>query len=405
MPSPETRHRLFPPAVLLLSFASFFNDVATELLTKIGIPFFLVAVLGSQVWIVGLVDGTAETVATFLQFLTGWWADRTGRRRPFVIAGYALSNLTKPLLYFVGAWWQVLLIRVADRAGKGLRVAPRDALIAEITPVEQRGRAFGLNHALDPAGAMLSLLAGALIVMASQDPSASLQESTFRNLVLFIVLPGLITVILVSLVPESPRPVTHLAVEVPRHLTGLGRSFWCFAAATAIFALANSTDAFIILHAGDELHMSLPRVFVMWAVFNLLTVLCALPSGWLSDHFGRKRFLAAGWIIYGGVYLGLGYATREWHAWCLIVPYGVYYGLTEGVSKALVADLVPAARRGTAYGILSMAEGALRLPANLLFGLIMMAVSKDAAFVAGGLLSLTAAAGLLAVRTKSRDEG
>lgn len=387
----------FPRTVVLLSLASFFNDVASELLLKGALPLYLVGVLGAPMAAVGLIDGSAEATAAVLQYGSGWWADHLGRRRPFVLAGYALSNLSKPLLYGVGAWWQVLVIRVVDRIGKGLRVSSRDALIAQATPLPDRGRAFGLNHALDPAGAMTSLLVGAALVAASQNPRAPLAQHTFHRLVLFIVLPGLSTLLLTGLVRETRQPARPPSAEWPFSLRGLSRPFRRFLLLSVLFSLGNSTDSFLIIRAW-RLGLSLPHLFVALAAFNLMSVVFSLPVGALSDCFGRKRFLAAGWVLYAGVYLGFGYAREAWQVGCLLLLYGVYYGLTEGVSKALVADLVPAERRATAYGLLSAVQGIGVLPAGLLAGWLWAAVSPAAPFLCGGLLSLFAALGLRAVQ-------
>lgn len=396
--SPAARaRRAFPRTVVLLSLASFANDVASEVLLKGALPLYVVAVLGAPPIVVGLVDGAAESVATLLQIVTGWWADRARRRKPFVLAGYALSNLAKPLLYFTAGWGQVLAVRVLDRVGKGLRVPPRDALIADATAPSERGRAFGLHHALDPAGAMVSLVAGAAIVALSQDPAVPLTAGTFRNLVLFIVLPGLSTLVLAGLVREPARREAR-APEAKGARPGaparpLGRPFWTFMGITVLFSLGNSTDSFLILRAAD-LGMGLPALFLLLAAFNLMSVLFSLPAGALSDRLGRRRFLAAGWVLYAGVYAGFGFARETAQVAPLLLLYGVHYGLTEGVGKALVADLVPPERRATAYGILGTVQGLCVLPAGLLAGWLWTAASPQAPFLAGAALSFAATAGL-----------
>ncbi|HXG60851.1 MAG TPA: MFS transporter [Planctomycetota bacterium] len=397
--------RGFPRTVVLLSLASFANDVASEVLLKGALPLYVVAVLGAPPIVVGLVDGAAESAATLLQIVTGWWADRARRRKPFVLAGYALSNLVKPLLYFAAGWGQVLLVRVLDRVGKGLRVPPRDALIADAAAPSERGRAFGLHHALDPAGAMVSLVAGALIVALSQDPAAPLAAGTFRNLVLFIVVPGLSTLVLAGLVREPARRILPAPTpQSPAAGSSLGRPFWTFIAITVLFSLGNSTDSFLILRAAD-LGMSLPQLFLLLAAFNLMSVLFSLPAGALSDRFGRRRFLAAGWILYAAVYAGFGFARDAGPLVPLLLLYGVYYGLTEGVGKALVADLVPPERRATAYGILATVQGLCVLPAGLLAGWLWTAASPRAPFLTGAGLSLAAAAGLALLPGASGPRG
>jgi MFS family permease len=391
-----SRPRLVSRTVLLLALASFCNDVASELLLKGALPLYLVGALGAPMVAVALIDGAAETVATLLQIGSGWWADRIGRRRPFVLAGYLLSNTVKPLLAFAGSWWVVLAIRVSDRVGKGLRVPPRDALIAETTPPEQRGRAFGLNHALDPAGAMVSLIAGAIIIRLSQDPHAPIAAGTFRNLVLFIVLPGLATVALTLAVREpraTPPPCPRVLAGTGSGGGDLGRPFWRFLALSALFGLGNSTDSFVIVRA-SQTGLSTPTLFLLLAAFNLTTVLSSLPAGALSDRLGRRGFLAAGWMLYAAVYAGLAISSAPTHIAAWLLVYGVYYGLTEGVAKAMVADLVPPERRATAYGLLAAVQGLCVLPAGLVGGWLWSAISPSAPFFLGSGLALAAAVGL-----------
>ncbi len=387
------------PAVVLLSLASFFNDVASELLLKGALPLYLVGVLGAPMAMVGLIDGLAEAIATFLQLGSGYWSDRIGRRRPFVIAGYVLSNVVKPLLYFTGMWWHVLVIRVVDRVGKGFRVAPRDALIADVTPPESRGRAFGLHHAMDPAGAMVSLLIGAAVIFFAQEDHASLTKATFQKLILVIIVPGLLTVLLAVAVKEPRRHVTlaHPKFSL-RGVRSLGTPFLRFVAITGLFTLGNSTDSFIILRAAS-LGTSLPMLFVWLAAFNLMSVLFSVPAGRLSDRLGRKRFLALGWVIYGLVYAGFGFATKPVHIFLLLLCYGVYYGITESVSKALIADLVTPESRGTAFGLVSVVHGLFILPAGVIAGWMWGAFSPAAPFLFGGVLALLSALALVTVST------
>ncbi len=393
MPQEPVQHKeLFPKTVVLLSFASFFNDIASEVLLKGALPIYLVSVLGAPMVAVGFIDGAAELVSTLLQTASGWWADKTGRRKPFVLAGYTLSNVTKPLLLFAANWWQVLAIRLTDRVGKGLRGPPRDAMIAEATPSQERGRAFGLNRALDPAGAMFSLLGGAWIISRMHHPIGTLDHATFKNLVIFILGPAIAAVLLVAIVREKRS--TPVNVTSSMRIPGLPRPFWWFLGINILFSLGNSTDSFLILRAWN-LKMPLPSIFLMLAALNLMSVIFSLPAGILSDKLGRKRFLAAGWVLYAMVYSGFGFAHYSWQIWPLLLLYGVYYGLTEGISKALVADLVPADRRATAYGILSTAQGLSVLPAGLLAGWLWSTLSPATPFLLGGILSLLATMGLV----------
>jgi len=391
----------YPRTVLLLAFASFANDVASEVLLKGSLPIYLVAVLGAPMVVVGLIDGAAEALATLLQIGSGYWADRMRRRKPFVMAGYALSNVTKPLLYFAGGWAYVLVIRLVDRVGKGLRVPPRDALIADAAAPGERGRAFGLQHAMDPAGAMTSLVVGAGILWGMRGATTSIDTEAFRALVLFAALPGLATLLLVGLVREErpappPTPVAGAPSKAP-----LGRPFWVFLSLNVLFSLGNSTDSFLIVRAWN-LGVSLPSLFLVLAAFNLVSALLSVPAGRLSDRFGRRRILACGWVLYALVYTGFGWASDPTHALALLLLYGAYYGLTEGVAKALVADLIPPERRASAYGIFAAAQGLSVLPAGVLAGWLWSAVGPSAPFLLGGILSLAAAIGLLAVQNRPK---
>lgn len=371
--------------VLALSAVSLLTDVASEMAYPL-LPLFLVSI-GAGAAALGAVEGAAESTAALLKLASGWWSDRLRRRKPLVVAGYALASAARPLLGLAQGVGHVLAVRLSDRIGKGLRGAPRDALIADSVAPEVRGRAFGFQRAADHLGAVLGPLAAfALLRWAHIE---------LRTLFFLTAIPGLFAVLTVVLaVRETPPPAEPrrpLDLRAP-----LGGRFWRFLAVLFVFTLGNSSDAFLLLRAAD-LGLDAALVPILWAGLHVVKSLSSTPGGALSDRLGRRPLLVAGWLLYAGVYLALGRATETWHVWALFALYGIYFGLTEGVEKALVADLVPAERRGTAYGWYNLALGVGALPASLLFGLLWESWGPGVAFSVGAALALVAAAGLLLV--------
>jgi MFS family permease len=379
--------------VLVLAAVSFLTDASSEIIYPL-LPIFLTTVLGTSAAAVGAIEGAAETTSALLKLASGWWSDRASRRKPLVVAGYALASLARPLVAVAQSAAQVLAIRLTDRVGKGIRGSPRDALIAESVDPAIRGRAFGFHRAADHAGAVVGPLIAFALLRWEQLP--------LRTVFLFAALPGVLSVIVLVLgVRETPRHARAASATkkagVPSLDVSLGRAFWTFLASVLLFTLGNSTDAFLILRA-NQLGVSVALVPILWAALHVVKSAASVPGGALSDRFGRKPLILAGWAVYAAVYIGFGRATETWHAWALFLAYGTFFGLTEGTQAALIADLVGQARRGTAYGWYYLAVGIGALPASVLFGLIWDRVSPRAAFDVGAGLAFAAALVLLAVR-------
>lgn len=383
--------RSLPRNIWVLAATSFLRDVASEMLVHLT-PLFLANVLGVRTGVIGLIEGVAETTASLVKIYAGWLSDRLGRRKGLTVAGYSLAALATPLLLVAQSWPAVLLYRFLDRPGKGIRTAPRDALIADSAPPEQRGLGFGLHRAADTAGAFFGLLIAMAMVWRSQAGSLVLDPATFHTIVAWALIPSLLAVAVVAWgVREARRP----APSAPPRLTlaGFERPFLRFLAVMVLFTLGNSSDAFLVLRA-QSAGTSVLMILAMIAGFNLVYTLVAGPAGALSDRIDRRRLIIAGWGLYAFVYLGFAFAASTWQFWLLYAAYGVYYALTEGVAKAFVADLTPAERRGSAYGVFNAAIGLTALPASVLAGLLWQGLGAwvgfgpTAPFLFGGCLAL-----------------
>lgn len=378
---------------------SFLTDISSEMIFNL-VPLFLANVLGASTAVIGLIDGIAETTSSLLKAVSGWLSDRLGSRKWLAVSGYGLSALAKPLLYFAASWPGVLAVRFADRAGKGIRTAPRDALIADSVGPQQRGIAFGLHRAGDTAGAVVGLLIALLVVLATQAQALTLDRATFQMLVLVSVIPGALGVIVLAL---GAREVARGPRAAGARLTfgALSGDFKRFLLVIGVFTLGNSSDAFLILRA-QERGLSVAGVLAMLLTFNLLYAVFSGPLGALSDRVGRRWLLVGGWLVYGALYLGFAAAADAWQVWALFALYGLYYAAAEGTAKAFVADLVPPAQRGTAYGFYNATVGLMALPASVLAGALWQGIGgwpgfgPAAPFIAGAGLALTAC-GLLVI--------
>jgi MFS family permease len=402
MPQPEAlkRRRRIPRNVWALSGTSFFMDVSSEMVLNV-LPLFLANVLGAGTAVIGLIEGVAESTASLLKVFAGGLSDRLGARKPLSVGGYALSALAKPFFLLAGSWGVVAGARWADRVGKGVRTAPRDALVADSISAADRGLAFGLHRAADTGGAVLGLLVAILVVSQLQGGSSELRRDTFQMLVRVSLVPALLAVLTVALGVREVR--AGMGVEMPRiGVRGLGRRFGLFLLIVGLFDLGNFSDAFLVLRAQER---GLGVAGVLWTLvgFNLVYALISTPAGALSDRVGRKRIIAAGWIAYAVIYLGFALAGSGAQIVLLYLCYGAYYGLTAGTAKALVADLVPAPLRGTAYGSYHALLGIIDLPASLIAGLLWQGVGAwhgfgpAAPFYFGAATALAAALLLLAV--------
>jgi MFS family permease len=357
-----------PRNVWILSITSFLTDVSSEMLFNL-LPLFLVNVLGMRTAMVGLIEGLAETTASLIKFGSGALSDYLDNRKNLAVIGYGLSAFAKPLLYFANSWLWVLGVRFTDRVGKGIRSAPRDALLAASAPEDRRGLAFGLHRAADTAGAFTGLLIAALVVWAMQASAETLSRTTFQRVTLLSIIPAFLGVIVIALGAREIRSNKTTQSDRQFKFTGLDRRFWAFLVVVLIFTLGNSADAFIILRA-QERGLNVLQILGMLLTFNAVYTLIASPAGALSDRIGRRTVLISGWLVYGLIYLGFAAADTGAQIWLFYGIYGLYYALTEGASRAFVADLVPQEQRGTAYGYFNAGIGLAALPASLIAGIL-----------------------------------
>lgn len=399
--------------VKALGAVSFLADVSSEMIYPL-LPLFVTTVLGGGAAMLGTIEGLAETTASMLKLASGWWSDRM-RRKPLVLFGYGVSALARPLVGLATAPWHVLVVRMTDRVGKGVRTSPRDALLAASAAPEARGRAFGFHRAADNLGAF----AGPMVAWALlQGPRLSLQQ-----VFLWAAVPGALSmVVLLWFVRETPRAATADAADAANATRGddspataasagaaavvdrtpLDPAFWRYLAVLGVFTLGCSSDAFLLMRAG-QLGVATALIPVLWAMHNLMKSIASTPAGSLSDRIGRKPVIVAGWVVYAAVYLLFAEATQAWHAWALFAAYALYLGLVEGVEKALVADLVPASRRGRAYGWFNFTVGIAALPASVVFGLVWQRWGSATAFGMGAAVAGVAAIGLVAL-VPARDQ-
>jgi len=383
-PSPFLKRLGLPVNVLLLGAVSLFNDAASEMIYPL-LPLFLTAVLGAGPEALGVIEGVAESTASLLKLASGYLSDRLRARKRWVVGGYLLANLTRPLIGLATSWTGVLLLRFLDRVGKGLRTSPRDALIAESTPPAARGKAFGFHRAADHAGAVIGPLLASLALTVLHD--------RLRTIFFLSLIPGLAAV---AVLAAGVRDVRAAAVPPRREPLRIGAA-WRelpsglrrFTLILLLFTLGNSSDAFLLLKA-RQLGVSIALIPMLWVALHLVKMSSSLPAGMLSDRLGRKWLILAGWSVYAVTYAGFAVVNTVWAAWGLFLVYGLYFGLTEGVEKALIADLAPERLRGSAFGLYHLAIGAGALPASLLFGCVWERYGDPAAFSMGAACALLA---------------
>jgi len=387
--------------VFMLGWVSFLTDVSSDMIFTV-MPLFLSNVLKVSMPIIGLIEGIAEGTASLLKLVSGWLSDRLGQRKSLAVFGYTLSTLAKPFLYIASSWGVVLAVRWTDRVGKGIRSAPRDAMVADCTAANERGRSFGFHRGMDTLGAMVGLALAALIVYLVQEGGLELTRGAFRTLVLVGIGPAVLSVlILLFFVKERKKTVSPQACDTasvqleckgPVKVMSDGR-FKIFLVIIVLFTLGNSSDAFLILRA-QNLGFSVSQTLLLFVAFNLVYALVALPAGMISDRLGRRRVIIVGWSIYVLAYLGFALASDAWHVWLLFALYGLYYGVAEGVCRAFVCDLVPAEKRGTAYGWYHTTVGLSLLPASVIAGWLWYLIGPAAPFYFGAALAGTAMLGL-----------
>ncbi|HVN57713.1 MAG TPA: MFS transporter [Bacteroidales bacterium] len=395
-----------PKAVIMLGIVSLFTDAGTEMIYPL-VPVF-VAALGSGAVILGIIEGVAETTAAMLKLFSGIISDRVGKRKLFVLTGYTISSVFRPLTGIVGAAWQIIFIRMADRVGKGIRSAPRDALIAASTDETIRGKAYGFDRAMDHTGAVIGPLL-AIIVLVTIISGFGIFDSltALRWTFLFSVIPGTLAVLTVVFFVSEKAPARNNGGKLNLSIKDFDSNFRTYLLIMILFTLGNSSDAFLLFRVEEALKKSgtfvayirsigpLDRMIsgfgspenqaniinilflpVIWAFFHIIKVIFSTPLGALSDRIGRKKVISAGWAIYACVYLAfalLVFLPSRWQLLATFVLFGIYalfYAFSEGAEKAFVADIVKDERRGTAFGMFNFAVGLGALPASVIFGFL-----------------------------------
>ena len=379
--------------VIILGIVSFLTDVSTEMVYPL-LPLYLTSArIGATPAIVGIIEGFSESIASLLKVFSGYFSDKFQQRKPLAIGGYGFSTIGKVFLYLSNTWALVFVGRLADRFGKGIRTAPRDALIADSTPPEKRGSAYGLHRALDSAGASLGVILSFVLFVSLKDD--------YSNIFLISLIPAALAVGFLFIVREKRRPGISKPLASTKepwwknlgtHWNALDRRLKIFLVIVFIFALGNSSNQFLLLRASN-LGFDDATVILMYLVYNLVYAAISWPAGRLSDKVGRKSLLVLGYLTYGIVYIGFAIASPL-ALWGLFATYGVYVALTEGVEKALVADIAPQDLRATLIGLHATATGIGLLPASILAGFLMTTVGPSAPFYFGGAMGGLAAIAL-----------
>ena len=394
------RYKNLSGNVLALSLVSFLNDTSSEIIYPL-LPAFLAITLGASPFVIGLIEGFAESFASLIKLFSGYLSDKFENRKLPVFGGYAIASLMRPLLAFATSWQQVLFVRLADRTGKGIRVAPRDSLLAASVSDEKRGFAFGFNRAADHLGAVIGpMIAFVLLYFLANDANKPTSEE-YRQVFLFASIPIVIGLFVIIFFVKEKKPDKSakdtLSAPIKFSLKEFDGNFKRLLFVVALFTLSNSTDAFLLLRAEQA---GIPLVFLplLWMALHMSKVISSLIFGELSDKVGRRKLIFAGWMLYALVYCGFAFVSNAWQALVLFLIYGIFFGLTEGVEKALVADLVPEKKRGTAYGFYNLAFGITVLPASLLFGMLWENFNASVAFLVSAMISVCAAFMILTIK-------
>ncbi|MFC2015034.1 MFS transporter [Chloroflexota bacterium] len=398
----DNRKKIFGlhPNIFFMGLTSLLTDVSSDMIFTL-VPLFLTNVLGAAGTVVGIVGGLSEGIDSVVRIFSGWLSDKLGKRKFLAVLGYSISTVSKPFLLLANVWGVVLAVRFTERIGKGVRTSARDALVADSVSSDERGKGFGVHRAMDTTGAFLGLVIAAVVVYFVQGTGAiELTMGCFRYLVIGGVVPAVLAVIVLqSFVRERKRtPSEVISTSNKMNLSGIRGSFdsrfWIFLAVTVVFTLGNSSDFFVILRAQD-LGAPLLHVVLMLVVWNAAEAALSLPMGILSDKLGRRRVLIMGWFIYALVYMGFAVSTSLWQIWILFAGYGIYYGIAQGVARAFVADLAPADKRGTAYGLYHGVVGLSLVASSVIAGLLWDNVSSAAPFYLGAGLALVAMVGII----------
>jgi MFS family permease len=377
--------------VVLLGVVSLLTDISSDMIFPL-LPAFLAARLPAVPLLLGTMEGVADLVASILKYQSGVWADRARRLKPIVLTGYGLSSLARPLMAFVTVAWQPIVIRALDRVGKGVRSSPRDALIAQSVDAGARGRAFGFHRGMDHAGAAVGSLAAMLLVAVG----LSVQQVFFVAAV-----PGLLGVLAILLVREPPRPAHVPAKGITGALAPVPRRIAFYLVPVALFGVANSTDAFLLLKLTEE--GARPEFLPLaWLLLQAVKSAVSFPAGRLADRLGASRLVVAGWSLYGLSYLALAWARGVTLTMIVIAIYGLYHAMAEGAEKSLLTALVPAEARGRAFGLYNGLTGVSSLIAGLLFGSLWTAWGSTTAFVTAGALAGLSAVLLVGLLPRAR---
>jgi MFS family permease len=399
-----SRFGKLPRNVLVLSLVSFINDTSSEMIYPL-LPTFLALTLGASPVAIGLIEGFAETTASLFKLYSGYLSDKFRRRKALVVFGYGLSSIVRPLLALVTSWQQVFLVRMTDRVGKGFRSSPRDALLAADIDHSQRGLAYGFHRASDNLGAVIGpVFASLLIILIAADRYEPTADE-YKQLFLFASIPVIVgLIVLVIFVKEDGRreiEEIRKAAPIKFSLAGFDANFRRFLVVISLFTLSNSTDAFLLLRA-QSVGIAPPLLPIIWMFLHISKVLSSIIFGDLSDRIGRKPLIFSGWILYALVYLAFAFVQAPWQVWSLFILYGIFFGLTEGTEKALVADLVADEKRGTAFGLYNLAFGITVFPASLIFGAVWTYFGVVTAFVVSAVISIIAALLFLTIDTRRR---
>lgn len=390
-PEPAPQQSL-PRNVKVLGLVSLLNDTASEMIFPL-LPSFLITVLLGNVFYLGIIEGAADSIASLLKLWSGGRSDQASRRKGFVLFGYSLATVVRPLIGVIVAPWQLLMIRVADRIGKGVRTSPRDALIADATDPAIRGRAFGFHQAMDHLGAAAGPLLATLFLFFWPDE--------LRTLFLLTIVPGLMVMALVVFGLRETPATSPAKERLSLTLRPFDRNFKLYLLALVVFTLGNSSDAFLLVRAGE---LGVPTMWLpmLWCVYHIIKSVSNVLLGRAVDRFGPRRFILLGWLVYAGVYLAFALATTAWEAWAYFMAYALFYGLTEPAEKTLVANLVGNERKGLAYGWYHFAIGIATLPSSLIFGALYQWQGSLVAFGCGAALAFVAMLLLAGVRSPAK---
>jgi MFS family permease len=388
---------ILPRNVKVLGAASLLNDIASEMIFPL-MPHFLLKVLGATTFHLGIIEGLADSAASLLKLWSGGRSDQAGSRKGFVVFGYSLTAFTRPLIAAIAAPWQLFVVRFSDRIGKGVRTAPRDALIADSTPPGMRGRAFGFHRAMDHVGAAIGPLVALTFMYGwgvfHDEPPA---EGPLRILFLATLVPGVLVIALLVFMLREPAATEPAKERVHLTLKPFDRNFRLFLLSLLVFTLGNSSDVFLLVRA-QEVGVPVELLPLLWCVFHIVKSAGNWFLGKAVDRVGPRPLLFLGWLVYGGVYLAFGWASAAWHVWALFLAYALFYGLTEPAEKTLVANLAGAEHKGLAYGWYNFAIGIATFPASVIFGWLYYQYSAPVAFTWGAALAAVAGMLLLAVR-------